>query len=189
MIASQMDLQPNSFTAIFAKYQRLMQEESQAIHLSDEMRMFVAGFPTEPKKHHYTNHTMQDAFFFLNDMMGKWPQQLRNLFKVLQSYSNICSECKTKSITRNRKSTVITIHLTNNNGATDFMDLFSTTAKLNCDACQKETLHTCSDFWSFPYESQFVVLYIHNFNNQQQRIKSYLTGYTHDHVVFPHFDF
>jgi hypothetical protein len=181
------DLDPNSFYAIFSNYWRLMMANNGAIQLSEDLRMFVAEFPSEKRNHHYTDHTMQDAFFFFTDLFGKWPQQLRNLFKILQSYRNICSGCQTTTVIRNRKTTFINIHLSTNNGVTNFMDLFTSTAMLNCDSCQKETLHTCRDFWSFPFENKFVILYIHNFNNQQKRIKSILTGYAHDHVVFPHY--
>jgi hypothetical protein len=178
------DRSTSSFRSIFLKYFEAFKGNSTTVFTSERLRQFVAGFPIPSTNHHYLNNSMQDSFLFFNDMMSFWPEILRDRFKLMHCYKLVC-QCGHEKITNLRPAHQITIRLNPNDQLTYFSNLFVNTGIYECELCNMSMQHDSHELFRFPYECQFVLLYVHNFNNLKQRINSILAGYNPDEITFP----
>ena len=183
-IAGLQEFDTTSFRTIYSKYFNDFKNNSSAICTSESLRQYVARFPKQPTEHSYLDSSMQDAFLFFTDLMNLWPDALRDRFKLLHCYKLIC-QCGHEINTNLRPTHQVTLRLNQNERQTYYSNLFVNSAIYDCEICKTEKPHFSYEFFRIPYECQFILLYVHNFNNLKQRINSILVGYNPDEISFP----
>jgi uncharacterized UBP type Zn finger protein len=178
------DNSTTSFKTIFSEYFTLMNDNFKYGLYTRKLRMFVAGFPVNQQSHQYTNDSMQDGFLFLTDLMAKWSEPLRDRFKILHSYRIECM-CGKVTTYEGRPSHIVTVRLNAMETRTDYKTNFTNHSQFECDVCKMVRPHMVMDFYEVPFETHYLILYVHNFDGKNQKINSILYNYDSDNMSFP----
>jgi hypothetical protein len=185
-IAREQDCDTTGFRPIYFKYLNDFKNNSSAsaMSTSESLRQYVARYPNQPINHSYLDSSMQDSFLFFIDLINLWPEILRDRFKLLHNYKLTC-ECGHETLTNFRPAHQVTLRLNPIEPQTHFSNLFVNTTTYECEICKAAKPHSSYEYFRIPFECQFILLYVHNFNNFKQRINSILVGYNPDEMTLP----